>query len=914
MEYIRCLDAIHQNDTASAGGKGARLGALIEAGFPVPAGFVVLTSAYQRFVESNGLQREIEHLANLIALNEPSSFEQTSAAIRALFVQARMPDEIKQAILAGYEELHNPVVAVRSSATAEDLPEASFAGQQESYLNMTTQEDVINAVQACWASLWTARALNYRARQGIAANAVRLAVVVQEMVLSTAAGILFTAHPVSGNRDEVVINAAWGLGEAIVGGQVNPDTITVEKASGTVKEIVVGNKMMMTVPVVSGTAEQAVEDAKRQEAVLTPEQICQLTQLGREIEQLFSAPQDIEWAIADDEICILQARPITTLPVIQSGLRKQEEYAVPGDDSWDRENEPAPQPFDLWTRTNLGENFPFPITPLSETIWPTLFITGKLPEREVQKSKSAPVQPVMGKRLYGRLYVNEGAVIHMYEEFGLPTAFSDAVWGSSERGMRTSDEHFHLRRLLRRVPPAILQGIKQARQSRKQQRQQKREKQPKKRAPKLTNEQMFAQIDQWVADFMQQDLSKLEDKTLWQNGVPLWGERAKVFYIKVMSAALLGGTGYYLLQRRVNKWTKGKEDATKLVTASSGVYTAELGPALWQLAHTLRDAGLAEYVREQPAEEALALLQEKPEAEPFLAQFKTFLNNYGYRCPNDAEFLNPRWRDAPAEVITMLAGYLQPDEPTNPLETIRRQQKEREEVVTQIERQLNPVRRVIFRRLLNITQKNVRRRDNNRSYLTKFLYPMRTIVAELGRRWCEKGWLSRPEDIFFLTVAEIDTIITQNNPLALDKDLHTIVADRRAAFDFWYTIETPDAVGPDGTPVAVQPVNGSYVQGIPASSGRVRGTARIIHTIAETSRLRPGDILITQATDPGWTPVFPLVSGIVLEIGGQLSHGAILAREYAIPAIINAQGAIHNIQDGQTIVVDGTLGRVYLEK
>lgn len=395
--------------------------------------------------------------------------------------------------------------------------------------------------------------------------------------------------------------------------------------------------------------------------------------------------------------------------------------------------------------------------------------------------------------------------------------------------------------------------------------------------------------------------------------MPVWGERAKVFYIKVMIAALLVGTGYYFLRRRVNRWTKGQEDAAKLVTALSGVYTAELGPALWQLAHMLREAGLDALVREHPAEEALAVLHTLPEAQHFLEQFGAFLKDYGYRCPNDAEFLNPRWMDAPAQVITLLTGYLHSDEPVNPLETIRRQSKEREEATTRIEHRLNPVRKVIFRRLLNMTQKNVRGRDNNRSYLTKFLYPMRTIIAELGRRWSERGWLHKPEEVFFLTVAEIDEIVTSSNPLALDKDLQTIVAERRATFDFWYTIEAPDAVGPDGTPIMVQPVDGAFLQGIPASSGRVRGTARLIHSIAETSRLEPGDILITQATDPGWTPIFPLVSGIVLEIGGQLSHGAIIAREYGIPAVINAQGALHNIRDGQTIVVDGTLGRVYME-
>ena len=490
MEYIRCLDAIHQDDVSSAGGKGANLGALVQAGFPVPAGFVVLTPAYQCFVESNGIQDEIEQLAAGISSDELSLAEETSNAIRTLFGQGVMPDEIKEAILAPYAQFGDVAVAVRSSATAEDLPGASFAGQQETYLNITSPEGVLSAVQQCWSSLWTARALEYRSHQGISANAVSLAVVVQQMVPATAAGILFTANPVTGMRDEVVINAAWGLGEVIVSGQVNPDTITVKKATGTVKQVVIGNKTIMTVPVEGGTTESAVDATMRQEAVLTSGQIGQLTTLGRDIEQHFSAPQDIEWAIAGEQIFILQARPITTLATIQPALRRQEEYAVPGDDSWNRDNEPTRQSFDLWSRTNLGENFPFPITPLSETIWPALFITGKLPDKEPQSKQAQPAN--MGRRFYGRLYVNEGALVHMFEELGLPTTFLDAVWGSSERGLRKSDDRLHLLRVIRRLPPMIMQATKQARQGSKKQGQQK---QPKKRTPKLTNEEVFAQVD-----------------------------------------------------------------------------------------------------------------------------------------------------------------------------------------------------------------------------------------------------------------------------------------------------------------------------------------------------------------------------------------------------------------------------------
>lgn len=185
---------------------------------------------------------------------------------------------------------------------------------------------------------------------------------------------------------------------------------------------------------------------------------------------------------------------------------------------------------------------------------------------------------------------------------------------------------------------------------------------------------------------------------------------------------------------------------------------------------------------------------------------------------------------------------------------------------------------------------------------------------ELGQRWVGRKWLNKAEDIFFLTISEIDEIIASGDPTVFNKEVRSVVADRRAAFDYWHHVVPPDAIGPDGTPLSIQVTNGTYLQGMAASGGRVRGTARLVRSVQEVTFLTSGDILITQATDPGWTAIFPLVSGIVLEIGGQLSHGAIIAREYAIPAVINVQGAMQRIRDGQTITVDGTSGRVYLDE
>lgn len=902
MELVRRLEDIHQDDVMLVGGKGANLGALAQSTFPVPPGFVLLTSAYKHFVAMNDIQQEIEQIAESITPNEPLSAERASNAIRVLFEAGNMPGEVAEAVLNAYTQLGKPAVAVRSSATTEDLPGASFAGLHQTYLNIHTPDELLIAVRRCWSSLWTSRALIYRTHQGIDPGSVSMAVVVQQLVSADAAGVLFTVNPVTGASDEVLINAAWGLGEVLVDGRLAPDTIITEKASGQVKRMEIGDKTVMTVPSESGTAEQTVDPALRLAAVLSTDQMEELTRTGREIEQYFKTPQDVEWAIAQGHIFILQSRPVTTISPVQPVLPRQEDYNVPGDDSWDRQNEPPPQPFDLWTRTNLGENFPFPISPLTSTAWPAIFILGNLPKID-HASTDTPL-PGIGRRFYGRIYVNEGAVVHMATQMGIPTSFIDATWGSSDRGTRQSDDKFHPLRLIRHLPSLIGQGMKSPRREAKQ---------PRKRKQKLTTDQMFAQIDKWVNGFQQQNLSQLDDRALWAQGVPVWGARAKMLFSRVLLVGIIAATAFYFLERRVYKWTGSKEEASKLVMSLSGVYAAEIGPALWQMAQTLRETELDSLVLEKTPEEALALLQNTPEATTFTEQFQAFLQKFGHRCPNDAELLNPRWADAPAQVITLLTGYLRANEYVNPIESERRQRREREETTARIQAQLNPLRRVIFCWLLKMTQENVRARDNYRSYVTKFLYPMRILLAELGQRWVSREWLNNAEDIFFLTISEIDEIIATGDPTLFNKDLHSVVADRRAAFDFWHHVVPPDAIGPNGIPLSIQITNGTFLQGLAASGGQIRGTARLVRSVQEATLLTSGDILVTQAADPGWTAVFPLVSGIVLEIGGQLSHGAIIAREYAIPAVINVQGALQRIRDGQTITVDGTSGRVYLD-
>src|SRR5215216_5278409 len=352
MTYTAWFDEIRKDDIALAGGKGANLGELSRAGLPVPPGFVLTTAAYDAFVESKDIGDAIVGHASVARAEDPAAFEEVAEGIRALFSGGKVPEAMADEIRAAYEELSEDgetAVAVRSSATAEDLAGASFAGQQETYLNVRGAEALLDGVKNCWASLWTARAMAYRARQGIGPATVSLAVVVQRMVESEAAGVMFTANPSNGRRDQATISAAWGLGESVVSGSVTPDSIVVEKASGRVLSRETADKEVMTVYIEGGTAERSVPEALHRQPVLDDEAVATLSRYGATIEELYETPQDIEWALTGGEFFIVQSRPITALP---------EPMGDPPTD-WS-----VPDPKGFYVRASIVEQMPDPLSPL----------------------------------------------------------------------------------------------------------------------------------------------------------------------------------------------------------------------------------------------------------------------------------------------------------------------------------------------------------------------------------------------------------------------------------------------------------------------------------------------------------------------------------------------------------------------
>jgi pyruvate,water dikinase len=765
------------------------------------------------------------------------------------------------------------------------LPEASFAGQQDTYLNVIGRSALEDAVKRCWGSLWTARAMAYRLRQNIAPADVALAVVVQEMAPATAAGVLFTVNPVTGAANEMVINATWGLGEALVSGRVNPDTIIADKATGRVKSVVVGDKAVMTALEAQGVREIPVNPADAARQAVDAGQVLQLVDYGRRLEALFQKPQDVEWAIAGGQVVLLQSRPVTT----------QHMDTAPGDDHWPPAARFAPNAFDLWTQYDLGERWPDPVTPLTWSVWE------EITQRSLDKMMAGVKAPYTGriqwsKRAFGHVYFNEGALIHAYTDgVGTPVgmvasgmtninsygpADGDWQWGKVLRHIGFLSKSFT-------VYPQLVAEM----------------------------EALFPQIDAWVARFLAADRSAMNDAELMAELWQTWMPRVYELIDYHSASTSLATANYGQMEALVEKVTGEKALVQDLVGGLSGIIQAEIAPMLWEMAQTVRRLELEAILLEQPAGDALAVLRQNPVAAPLMQQLAHFLQRHGGRTMTEAEFFHPRWAEEPAPVIESIASYLRVGTDFDPFTKSDEPARRREAAMARVLSSLPFWRKSSFRKQLATLQRYVWMRDNGQHYVVKLAMPTRILFAELGRRWFQRGWLSAADEIFFLVHEEIDQVVARQDPLANGYGLAVKAAERRTAWRYWFTQAMPDVLDATGAIVAFTAPSavdedGQVLTGLAASRGSVTGVARVVTTPQEAAALKKGEILVTRSTDPGWTPVFSIIGGAVLEIGGMLSHGAIVAREYGLPAVVNIPQAMQLIQDGQRVTVDGTRGRV----
>lgn len=833
------------------GGKGASLARLAAAGLPVPPGFHVTTNAYRRFVEEGGLQERILALVAASSADDQEQLEAVSGKIAQLFAQSPLPTEIAEAIAQAYHELGTGelAVAVRSSATAEDLPELSFAGQQETYLNMRGVEMVLAAVKRCWASLWTARALSYRARQGIASQDVSLAVVVQQLVPAEAAGILFTANPLTGARDQLVINAAWGLGEAIVGGQVTPDTFVFERNSAALISQEISDKAVMTVRTPDGTREEPVPAERRQQPALTTSQAAELARLGVEIESLYGQPMDIEWALEQGRFFIVQARPITT-------LRTQ----TPPMEVW---NDSLSGDY-LWTSTNLGEAVPDVMTPctwsliqifMARTLGP-LFLAGQ------------GYHPI--GNIGGRFYMNVSLNLSISASFGVSrkrfVSLTEEVFGPLPTELKVPRLPLARGRLLRIIIPEALRLRKRVAANRQ----------------KLP---AFLATAPARCEALRQQIQQTPDAA---SLLQLWREEMEPFFhescLMLEAGARQDGNALVLTRRKLRKLV-GDTDANALLSGlSNGAnHLASLGPVigLTRLANGEIDRA-------------------------------TFARLYGHRCSHEFEISRPRPAEDPAWIEQQLTGFQETQVNAQQM-LERQQEARAvawEHFLQRYPRQAPSMSRLIERVSKAMRDREAARSEVIRVFWVLRAFVLR--AGELTGEGEALFFLSI-EEILALLAGErtaLAAIPARRNAYQRYSALPPYPTLINGHFDPFAWAADPRRRSDIFDAHGYQPPLSEHITGFPGAVGIVEGRARVIATIDEGSQLQPGEILVTTVTNIGWTPLFPRAAAVVTDIGAPLSHAAIVARELGIPAVVGCGNATSRLHTGDLLRVNGERGTV----
>lgn len=886
MKYICWFHDIHAADVELVGGKGANLGEMTRAGLPVPPGFCLSAGAYREFVNGTGLDQDIHAILDDVDPQDGEALEIACQSIRNRIIHSAMPDAMSREIAESYSLLSQQMgmpgqaaipVAVRSSATAEDLPTASFAGQQDTYLNIFGEDALLENIKSCWASLWSTRAVSYRFKQGFDHHKVFLSVVVQAMVPSEISGIMFTANPVDGDREVSVINASWGLGEAIVSGLVTPDTLIIHKEHGEfLSRFIASKDCFMRYAGQGGIEKLETPDEQRAIPALTDSQALELINLGRYIEEHYGTPQDIEWAYAQGHWYILQARPITTLSAVGATASDEPEY----------------------NRTMFVDIFPDPLSPVFSSIVEVLFQSmldftfhtwGFEPPKDMRAVKTFYNQPYFNREYIKAAFsplspaVRDLLVAQMVNPFG------------DHKG-RTQIEFSipYLRMLLSTLRfmtgfPKLLPGI----------------------LSKYHAE--VAQIETYSAE----ELSDEELVAVIKEMV--YGSTRRLLNYDYLLIAVIKRV-YHFLGLLLEPYFGEEAEAMrgKLISGVTGNVTMKTNIHLWDLAQLAKASpGVSRLVRRYNGKELFACLKEIADGRVFLEELEKFLGIFGHREVR-LDIVYPTWCEDPSPVINFIRGYLDVGEEQNPhlqQERLFRQRKELEELVhTKLTGDIKGRFLVwpLFHWLLKNIEFHTRERDTMHFEMTRIFPSFRRYLLELGRRWTGRGMLLQAEQVFFLTFDEIES--TARHP----EKVIDIVSQRQQEYESNKNRPWPNVIqgkweiypqSAEGTPD-----DDGCMVGVAGSPGVVTGRARVIHGPEEFHLLQKGDILIAPITNPVWTPLFAIASGVVTEVGGILSHGAIVAREYGIPAVMSITSATQRILEGQTVMVDGDKGRVYVSQ
>lgn len=860
---------ISNGDMDLVGGKGINLGRMIQAGFPIPQGFCITTDGYSSFIEESGFCDELFILLDKIQIEDTVEVKHITKRVRELLLSVDFPYKLREDIRAEWSRMDpHTRYAVRSSATAEDLPEASFAGQQSTFLNIIGFEPLLKAIKECWISLFSDRSILYRIKNNFNHRDVKLAVVIQEMVESEISGVMFTADPLTSNRNCISIDASYGLGEALVSGLVNPDHFNIDKSELVIRDRNIGDKtLLIEYAVDGGTVERVVSDDRRGESSLSDKQIIRLSKIGLEIEEYYGVPQDIEWAVVKDNIYILQARPITSLFPIDhfSSLNG----------------------YHIFFSMGHQQNMTNVMTPLSMSSMQNIIPFGRTVEYDnrllidsgghlfIDLTKVLR-HPIFGKRALENLAMLDSRLPELLGELTKRDEFK------KERPMRLTPKMFLFSTIaFFRIVNALFFK---------------------------NNYHLYHIVNKNILSYTSKFAKNLEEHKS-RDRIPVMLTSLQNAYKLLIKWAPALAAGM-IANRVLNKLSLSILDSREIDALSLGLpgnIVTEMNLELGDLADSVRESSELIIMFDKLDMDYDLWLEEVKQcrgSREFMNRWENFLNRFGARGLSEIEIMNKRWYEDPLPLLRVIRTSLDRERGYHHI-VVESLKKRREEATKKLLNHKKGLKRIITKRLIKVMEDGSILREHHKFAVIQLFRHIKESLKEITTELVDEKRLEYKEDIWFLRWNELLDIYHNNRT-----NYRELIRERREIFKRYKDITPPIVISSSGEIPSVD--NKSSVEegtlvGNPVSLGVYQGVVHII-TDPETERLNPGEIMVSRFTDPGWTPLFINAGALIMEVGGVLTHGSVVAREYNIPAVVGVDSVTKLLKTGQRVEVDGNSG------
>jgi len=901
-KYTQDFKDIDSTSLGIAGGKGANLGEMTKAGFPVPPGFIINTDAYSDFVNSYSEMDLIYNKLKNIKSEDLDEVRKTGKLIRETIEKIDIPKQLKNEVSERLKEFgEDNYFAVRSSATAEDLPGASFAGQQDTFLNITGLENILINIRKCWVSLFTDRAILYRIEKGFSHQDVKLSAVIQKMVRPDVSGILFTVDPVSGNRNKMTIDAGFGLGEALVSGLINPDNYIVDKKNISILSANIQEKKIAIYPDGSGgTVTKNLEKEQSISRTLNDSLIKELCQIALKVETHYGTPQDIEWALEGGKFYLLQTRPVTTLFPLPESPRGREDHRI---------------------YISLGhiQVMTAPVSPMGRSVL-SLFLPFGRPRKpgvynpyiaEAGERIYIEVTPFMTRKFIRGKYSSglQGVDYLMGKGVQESLSYLDVTNGIKdfEKKMNFSSVFYYARKII----PFLLKSnlVKNPIKNRK-----------------ATADRLEKQFSLLKNNY--EETIKTSDRLIYLRTQLEDFIDFVAFLLGTMAPALIS---WKKIGTNVRNWVKDdtlEEELSAIERGLIGNITTEMDLETGDLADLLKH--LPKLLSLLQASDLSSSTLEKgrdlDDTEDFFAAWDKFMTRFGIRGLSEIDIKNARWEENPESLLKMLLSQSENENIGTHRKHFNNLTSQAEQAVEKLGKQVRTsapgfigyLRARKINKLLSLYRGYMPLREHGKYYLMRLMSLIRQEITISSKLLAAKSVLVNKDFIWFLEINELIELVSkvENEEYTSSEEIDLLqgkIEKRKERFERFKDIEPPRVILGNGTiPRPSYNMDGipdGALPGMAVSAGIVEGFAKVITDPGKES-IKSGEILVAPFTDPAWTPLFINASAVVIEVGGLMTHGSVIAREYGIPAVVSVENVTKKIKTGQKIRVNGDLGYV----